>query len=116
MAPREHFRSTVRYGIDLPASIRDAPAFLARDARLMDVSLAGARVEVLGGLDSGARVQFELKTPTLWDPLVIDAVVAWSRPTGAPMHTEAGLKFIHRSPAAVSALFDLLGTQEFETG
>lgn len=113
MSPREHFRSTARHAIDLPVTIRDAADTLAREARLLDLSIAGARVAVAGRIQQGGQVVLEIKTPTLWDPLVLDAVVAWSR-TLEPPAWEAGLKFVHRSPSSASALFELLGTQGFE--
>lgn len=114
MAPREHFRAAARYAIDLPIAIREAPGAVMRDARLVDVSLGGARVEVAGDLRDGSMVVLEVKTPTLWDPLVIEALVAWST-NSSTVATLAGLKFVHRTPSTLSALFDLLSAQEFES-
>jgi len=112
MPVTDHFRSNARFALDLPVRIRQASWSVARDARLVDVSLAGARVQCPEELPAGSSLVMEVKTPNLWDPLVLDAWVVWSSRQGTT--TVAGLKFVHRSPFTASALFDLLGAPEFE--
>jgi hypothetical protein len=112
MAATDHFRSHARFALDLPVRVRQAPGSVPRDARLVDVSLAGARLECLEELTAGSSLVVEVKTPNLWDPLVLDAWVVWSSRQGTT--TVAGLKFVHRSPFTASALFDLLAAREFE--
>ncbi len=94
--------------------VRDETGAAAREARLLDVSLSGARLELRGGLREGSRIVLEVKTPNLWDPLAIESLVAWSSET-ADASTLAGLKFVHRSPSKLAALFDLLADQDVDS-
>ena len=91
---------------------------------LIDLSLAGAGIETDEPLLPGERLALTLSTPTTWDPLVIDAVVAWAHP--ARLSTEidaigrsrtvarAGLVFDYPAPAVVLAMFEMLATLGYE--
>jgi hypothetical protein len=56
-------------------------------------------------------VTLSFTAPTLWDPLVLRARVAWVSAT--PAH-RAGVAFDHRSAEAVFALYELIGTLAYE--
>ncbi len=47
--------------------------------------------------------------PTLWDPLVLAGKIAWIRRSAPGRATRAGVRFEHREPSALYALFQLLG-------
>jgi hypothetical protein len=106
-----------------------------RAGRVVDIHLAGAGVETEEALVAGERVSIAFATPTLWDPLVVTAVVAWAQPAapapesvadpssarygsatlGKPRTVaRAGLRFDYPSPDAVLAMFDMLAAIGFE--
>lgn len=95
-----------------------------RQARVVDLSLAGAGLETDEALVPGDRLSVTLATPTMWDPLVLDAVVAWAQPIGASHETDAlgrsravargGVVFDYPTPRTVLAMFEMLTTLGYE--
>lgn len=95
-----------------------------RPARVIDIHIAGAGVETEEPLVPGDRVSIAFATPTLWDPLVLSAVVAWAHPPritneldplGRPRAlARAGLTFDFPTPDATLALFEMLAAIAFE--
>ncbi|CAN5925070.1 hypothetical protein BH11MYX4_BH11MYX4_69870 [soil metagenome] len=97
---------------------------VARPAVVTDLSLAGAGLETDEPLLAGERVSVTLATPTMWDPLVLEAVVAWAHPP-RPSHevdavgrsrtvARAGIAFEYPTPAAILAMFEMLATLGYE--
>jgi hypothetical protein len=89
--------------------------------RIRDLGLGGACVEVgdvtppaAGSLDLGAALTIEVTAPTLWDPLILLAKVAWVRRGAAGRLTRAGIRFEHRDASALYALFQLLGAHAYD--
>lgn len=94
----------------------------------MDVSLAGAGLETEDMLVPGERVTLAFQTPTLWDPLVLNAVVTWSAPPrlrdpgSAPTLgigrnrpvARSGVAFDYPSPDIVFAMYEMLTTLDYE--
>lgn len=70
--------------------------------RIVDLGLGGARIALPGELSAGLSVRLEVDTPDRWEPLVLDARVAWIR------GQEAGLAFEHTSGGTVRALVDVI--------
>ena len=60
-------------------------------------------------LEREASVTLEVLAPTLWDPLVLAGKIAWIRRSAPGRATRAGVRFEHREPSALYALFQLLG-------
>lgn len=97
-----------------------------RPATVIDISLAGAGVETDELLMPGERVTVAFQTPTLWDPLVLSAVVTWSAPprprdpaAGLPIGrnrpvARAGVVFDYPAPDIVLAMFEMLTTLDYE--
>jgi len=96
----------------------------SRPAVVTDVSLAGAGLETDEPLVPGERLSVTLATPTMWDPLVLDAVVAWAqppRPSNEVDHlgrsrtvARAGVAFAYDGPASILAMFEMLSTLGYE--
>lgn len=82
-----------------------------RQVHVENVSLGGACVLVDEPLASGDTVTLSFTAPTLWDPLVLRARVAWIATTDT---RRAGLAFDHKSPDGVFALFELIATLGYE--
>jgi hypothetical protein len=95
-----------------------------RPAVVVNLSLAGAGLETDEPLVAGDRLSITLATPTMWDPLVLDAVVAWAHPP-RPTHAvdslgrtrtvaRAGIVFEYPTPAVVLSMFEMLTTLGYE--
>ncbi len=118
--PRDHFRAHARRRVNLGATLRDNVGSVARDVRVRDLGLGGASLEVFdaqGGvrfLDTDAIVTVELAAPTRWDPLTLQGKVVWLRRGQNGRTTRAGVRFEHRDPASLFALFQLLGATAYD--
>jgi hypothetical protein len=85
-----------------------------RDAKVVDLGFGGACLEIADALAPGDRVAISFVAPNLWDPLIIGAHVAWVKP-GAGMDVgRVGVRFEYPQSATVFALFELLGTLDYE--
>jgi hypothetical protein len=60
----------------------------------------------------GDPVTLSFTAPTLWDPLVLRARVAWVDAEALPRRV--GLAFEHKGPEAVFALYELIVTLGYE--
>jgi len=106
-----HFRAHGRRRVDLSASLRRPSQDRDEAIRIVDLSLAGACIEVEQPLSPGTRVRMEIVAPTLWDPVVVRCRAVWS---GAPSSPRSGLSFEHSESALVFALFELLEAHAYE--
>jgi hypothetical protein len=79
-----------------------------RHVDVVDLGLGGARLATSEKLSSGDKVSLSFTAPTLWDPLVLRAKVAWAK------STMAGVTFEHKNPTATFALFELVATMGYE--
>jgi PilZ domain len=123
MDARDHFRAHERRRIDLAATISapdDSPsagfdAIFRQDVRVRDLGLGGAGVELLEApsgegspLGPAVKVTLEVMAPARWDPIVVSGSIAWLERGALGQRTRAGVRFDHRDPAALHALFQLL--------
>jgi hypothetical protein len=128
MAARDHFRAHGRRRVDLDATLRGRDGGFSHVARVRDLGLGGACVE-LGepvatllpgevrpsvGVEREAVVTLEVMAPTLWDPLLLGGRIAWVRRGAAGRPTRAGVRFEHRESASLYALFQLLGAHVYD--
>ena len=126
VGPRQHphFRAHERREVRLTVQVAEPRSGLQRQAVVVDVSLAGAGIETDEPLIPGDRVSVTLATPTMWDPLVLEAVVAWAHPPGPTQAIDAlgrsrvvaraGVFFEYPTPAPVLAMFEMLATLGYE--
>lgn len=123
MAARDHFRAHERRRIDLAATLSapdDSPsagfdATFRQDVRVRDLGLGGAGVELLevgsgegSPLGRAVKVTLEVMAPARWDPIVVSGSIAWIERGALGRRRRAGVRFDHRDPAALHALFQLL--------
>lgn len=95
-----------------------------RQAVVIDLSLAGAGLETDQPLVPGERLSITLSTPTMWDPLVLEAVVAWAHPPLATAAVDSigrsrtvargGVVFDYPSPSLALSMFEMLATLGYE--
>jgi hypothetical protein len=64
------------------------------------------------GIAIGDALTLSFTAPTLWDPLVLGARVAWLAPGSGPR--AAGVAFEHKATDAVFALYELIVTLGYE--
>ena len=120
---RAHERREVRLAVQL-VSLVGQRSGIERQALVVDLSLAGAGLETDEPLVPGERLSLTMATPTMWDPLVIDAVVAWAHPPRVTAAVDAigrsktvaraGVAFDYPNPSLVLSLFEMLATLGFE--
>lgn len=106
MAEGGHFRGLARRPVALNGVLRGQNGLWQCPARLLDVGLGGARL--VGQFDTyvGAQVSLEVDSPHRWDPMQLDARVAWSREREDG--TELGVAFEHSTRATLRALLELM--------
>lgn len=108
MAKRTTFRAHDRRSVRLGAALRDPRMGWVREARVVDLHLFGAGLEMAEPPEVGMVVLIELSAPTLWDPLRLPATVVWSRPGLAKAPARLGVRFDHALPEPLLPLFDLI--------
>jgi hypothetical protein len=109
-----HFRAHARRLVRLKATVSHPRAGWERDADVFDIGLGGACISASEPLAEGDRVSVAFVAPSLWDPLLIPARVAWYRAGRGIEPARAGVAFDHVDHAAIMALFELVGTLAFE--
>ncbi|MDB5212132.1 MAG: hypothetical protein JWO86_59 [Myxococcaceae bacterium] len=122
--PGAHFRAHERREVRLSVQVVGQRSGVERQAVVVDLSLAGAGLETDEPLVPGERLSVTLSTPTMWDPLVIDAVVAWAHPPRPSIEVDsigrsrtvarAGVVFDYPNASLVLSLFEMLATLGFE--
>jgi hypothetical protein len=123
MNPQDHFRALARRPVALSALLSSSDAGWHRPARVVDLGLGGARLEIQGTLESGTVVTLEVDTPHLWDPLRLGGTIAWcqpdqaagdSRPEVVSLRSQCGLSFGHNSGPKLRALVLLLAAEGYD--
>jgi hypothetical protein len=119
-----HFRAHGRRPVRLSVVLRSERGGWERPATIVDIHLAGAGIETDEPLQPGERVTVAFATPTLWDPLVLTANVAWAHPLKSTNEIDAlgrargtaraGLSFDYPTPDATLAMFEMLVAIGFE--
>ncbi len=98
-----------RRALRLPVTVTHAATGWQCDARVVNIGLGGACLELPQPLEPGERAVVALMAPSLWDPLNLRVKVAWSRSAGGtPPTVQAGVTFEHADPSLVLALFHLI--------
>lgn len=114
MGQRDHFRATARRKLQIPVVLRSRGSTWDCEARMVDLGLGGTCVELPEFVPADTDLIVEIHTPTLWDPLVLRASIAWMAPCESIGKVLAGIAFRHREPNSLMALFDLLGAHGFD--
>jgi hypothetical protein len=120
MQVRDHFRAHGRRVVSLPAILRDEARAVEEDARIKNLGLGGALVELAPLAKEtpfvrvDATVILEVTAPSLWDPLILRCRVAWGRRSQADRAARLGVRFEHQEQTSLFALFQLLGAHAYE--
>ena len=100
-----------RRAVSLPVTIASDDGG-PRRAKLVNLGLGGACVDISEKTEPGRVVTLEVNAPNLWDPLVVVAKVAWARSKGRSVL--AGLAFDHTARGTLPSLVELLGAHGYE--
>jgi len=98
--------------VRLRALITHVSAGWQRQATVENMGLGGVRVVLEERVAPGDALTLSFTAPTLWDPLVLRARVAWVDAGAGPRRV--GLAFEHKAPEAVFALYELITALGFE--
>jgi hypothetical protein len=96
----------------MPTVVTHVEAGWQQKGTVENIGLGGARLLIGQPLAEGDVVTLSFTAPTLWDPLVLRARVAWVS-SGAPPRA-AGVAFEHKATDAVFALYELIVTLGYE--
>lgn len=111
------FRVHARRKVSLRALVTHVERGWQQHAPVEDIGLGGARIVVDAPYRRGDAVTLSFTAPSLWDPLVLRARVAWVapvEPARAGKAVTAGVAFDHRGAAAAFALYELIATLAYE--
>ena len=103
----DHFRAERRLRVNLAAQISGPESREILPCLLLDMGMGGARVRCAEVLSAEDQLQLVLTAPTLWEPLVLAARIAWVReePEG---RCSMGLQFQPSSGMQLLVLAELL--------
>ena len=94
--------------MSLAARISARESGITLEARLIDLGLEGACLELALPVETGDPVRVTVDLPGLWDPLALDAVVAWTVPAGPESQARAGVRFSSPSGQALLLIAELV--------
>jgi hypothetical protein len=104
------FRAHARRNVRLGALVTHVTAGWQRAVSVENVGLGGARLLLEEHVKPGDSVTLSFTAPTLWDPLLLRARVAWADSAAR----RVGVAFEHRGSEAVFALYELIVTLGYE--
>ncbi len=111
--PPAHFRALARRSVSLQARISLAVQPTPAAARLVDLGLGGACIELGEALEHGTDIRLLIEAPHLWDPLALEARVTWARAAQGKEPARIGVQFSGASGKALRLVAELLEAQAF---
>ena len=109
--PHAHFRAFARRPVGLPALVSRGDGSWKRPARLLDLGLGGACIEMLETIPNGTAISLSVEAPHLWDPLFLEGEVVWLLPLDGA--ARIGVRFYHRSGRTLRTLTELLEAEQY---
>ena len=121
--PPAPFRAHARRPVRIRSLVTHVQSGWQHRAAVENIGLGGARVIIDEAISVGDMVTLSFTAPSLWDPLVLRARVAWvaaGGPQGALAAAQpsaswaVGLAFDHAATDAVFALYELIVSLGYE--
>ena len=109
--PLDHFRAFARRPVGLSAIVTRGDGSWKRPARLIDLSLGGACMEMLEVVPNGTAISLSVEAPHRWDPLFLQGEVVWLQTLDGA--ARLGVRFSHRSGHTLRALIELLEAEAY---
>jgi hypothetical protein len=110
--PSDHFRAFARRPVGLSAIVSRGDGSWKRPARLLDLGLGGACMEMLESVPNGTAISLSVEAPHLWDPLFLQGEVVWLQALDGSA-ARLGVRFYHRSGRTLRALTELLEAEAY---
>ncbi len=85
-----------------------------REAAVKNLSLGGACFELNESMEPGEPLTIAFVSPTLWDPLTIEATVAWIGESADGLDSRIGVAFQLTTESAALALLQLISDLDYE--
>ncbi len=104
--PLDHFRAFARRPVGLSALVTRGDGSWKRPARLIDLGLGGACMEMLESVPTGTTISLSVEAPHLWDPLFLEGEIVWLQPLDDAA-ARLGVRFNHPSGRTLRALTEL---------
>lgn len=117
------FRAHARRPVRIRSLVTHVQSGWQHQAEVENIGLGGARVIIDEAISVGDMVTLAFAAPSLWDPLVLRARVAWVAAGGPPgalaaaqpsVSRAVGLAFDHAATDAVFALYELIVSLGYE--
>jgi hypothetical protein len=109
--PLDHFRAFARRPVGLSAVVSHGDGSSKRAARIVDLSLGGACLEMFEAIPNGTAISLAVEAPHLWDPLFLEGEVVWLHALSGT--ARFGVRFRHHSGGALRALTELLEAEAY---
>ena len=115
MSEPRHFRASPRPAVSFQIElVREGPS-PPLACRTSDIGTGGVFVATSSRLQIGERLLVVLTTPSAWEPLSIDAEVAWERQDdGSGAAPGFGLKFLALTEEQKLALAKFVSSLEYQ--
>jgi hypothetical protein len=105
---RDHFRAFARQSVSLTATVMSADGTWHRPARIKNLGIGGACIELMEVVPQGTTLRIQIIAPSMWDPLIVGAEVAWARADPEGRHAQIGVSFEPQSGAVLAQVLELL--------
>lgn len=109
--PLDHFRALSRRPVSLSAVMSHGDGSWKRPARVLDLSLGGACMELHEAVPNGTSISLAVEAPHLWDPLFLEGEVVWLHVLDGA--ARVGVHFRHRSGRTLRRLTELLEAEAY---
>lgn len=109
--PLDHFRAFARRPVGLSAIVSRGDGSWKRPARVIDLGLGGACMEMLEAVPNGTTVSLSVEAPHLWDPLLLEGEVVWLHALEGA--ARVGVRFDHSSGRTLRTLTELLEAEAY---
>jgi hypothetical protein len=107
------FRVHARRAMRAVALVTSGREGWEREAAVKNLSLGGACFELNESMMPGEPLTIAFVSPTLWDPLEIEATVAWIGDSDG-LESRIGVAFMLRTESAALALLQLISDLDYE--
>lgn len=109
----DHFRAQARRSVALDATLLTVDGQWRTSARLVDLGLGGARLDLREMPPKDSKLKLQVLSPHLWDPLVVRGSIAHFD-VHSPTHAVVGLSFEHDTGTTIRAITELLSANAYD--
>lgn len=90
-----------------------APAQPTSEGVLVNLSMGGACLECPIAFPVDSTLKLSIDAPNVWDPILVEAKVAWSRLVDPRGLAQVGVRFLHQSDKHLMPLAEVLANNPY---